>query len=81
MSNAPTYQDLTRAAAARNVSCDEVDQLIDAARVNADDTIFVEHSMSENDWEWCFMESLCQALSYSNDTAAAAWFKAQGVRW
>jgi len=77
------YQSLRNASAARNVACDEIDYMIDTARVNADDTTVVEKSLSVDKWEQVFMDSLEMACAYASNEQqeAVKWFVAQGVRF
>lgn len=58
---------------------DAVDDILDKARINADDTVFVEKS--SEDWDAMAMASLEGILSVSTDPAACDWFRNAGVRW
>jgi len=57
---------------------DLVDQELDAARVNADDTVFVER-VSE-DWAAMFKGTLMDALAFCKDQRVIDWFAKHGIR-
>ncbi len=61
--------------------CHRVDALVDSARANADDTIYVEKARPVEDYDAIGLASLQDLLSCSDDAEAAAWFVAQGVVW
>jgi hypothetical protein len=83
----PTYDNLRKAAAAlgsplvAGSPAEEVDALIDSARVNADDTVYVEHAAPESAWDAIFAGSLASLLAYGTSAAAKDFFRANGVIW
>lgn len=61
---------------------DEVDEALDSARINADDTIHQEKAAPESEWENLAHGSLQSHLSFASiSPAAVEWFKKQGVVW
>lgn len=67
----------------RNEVACEVINMVDCARVNADDTCFVEKSRPDTEYHQIAMDSLEMQLAYAseNQTAAVAWFVSQGVKF
>jgi hypothetical protein len=61
----------------------EVDYMIDASRVNADDTCCVEKSRPMEDYDAVALESLEQACCYAepHQMDAVAWFVAHGLKF
>jgi hypothetical protein len=60
----------------------EVDYILDCARVNADDTCYVEKEAPASDYNRIAVETLRDTLSSrETDKAAAAWFKRVGFQW
>lgn len=60
----------------------EVDHILDSARVNADDTCYVEKSAPVAEWSQIAVGTLRDILSYrETDKRAAAWFKRVGFQW
>jgi hypothetical protein len=53
----------------------------DSARVNADDTIYVEKSAPQEDWGKIAISSLENLLSFCSDKAVCDWYEAHGIRW
>ena len=58
-----------------------LDNLLDQARINADDTIYVEKAADPKKWDKIALMSLESLLAYSTDLEVQAWFKKNGVRW
>jgi hypothetical protein len=60
----------------------EVDYILDSARVNADDTCYVEKSAPAADYDRIAVDTLRDILSASEtNKTAAAWFKRVGFQW
>lgn len=57
-----------------------VSAILDSARVNADDTVYVER-VAGADWETIAMATISDVLSYCSDAAVCDWFASRGVRW
>jgi hypothetical protein len=79
-------QDLAQAlyeARTNRVLADEVSNMVDAARINADDTCYVEKSMPVEEYDAVALTSLEQGCCYAeaNQLAAVAWFTANGVKF
>lgn len=76
-----TFETLCRAAQdiPPGSLADEVSYMLDAARVNADDTVYVDKSAPESDWHRIAMDSLESACAYSRNSDAVSWFLAHGV--
>lgn len=53
--------------------------VLDNARINADDTVYLEKSTL--DWNAVAIASLETILSYSEDKRVNAWFHRNGVTW
>lgn len=61
---------------------DEVNYMLDMARVNADDTCYVEKSRPAEDHETVMMDTLEFACTTSDAYGpAVAWFEANGVKF
>lgn len=61
---------------------DRVDQVLDCARINADDTCCVEKSLPMAEYDAVALETVCGILSSRDaDDEVRGWFKAQGVQW
>lgn len=58
-----------------------VDYLLDSARINADDTVYLEKAAPVNEWERIALDSLRFLLSDSKDTKAQAWFRSINFVW
>lgn len=82
-----TFRTLNAAAAALGSPlvvgslAEEVIDLIDGARVNADDTIYVDKAAPKSKWNAIFAGSLSSLLCERISPAAADFFRANGVRW
>lgn len=72
------YKKMTSGALLGSV-IDRVDGLLDRARINADDTVYLEKACPAEEWERIAMGTLQDILSYSEDGQAKYWFKRQGV--
>ena len=59
---------------------DRVDDLFDKARINADDTVFVEKARPIAEWDAVAMASVVDLLSFSTDAAVNRWFAERGIR-
>ena len=57
-----------------------VDDALDSARVNADDTCYVEKEADPSRYDEIALGTLSSILAYSNDKAMIRWFERQGVR-
>ena len=75
-----TYDSLRKAAdkMKRTRVYDGVDHVLDSARINADDTVYLEKNYC--DWNEMAINSVESILSYHNDKAVIAWFVRRGVR-
>lgn len=69
-----------------------VDDVLDRARINADDTVYVEKSLPESEHDTVAIGSICDILSGRDDDLRGrwwdatpnqirAWFKRHGVRY
>ena len=62
-------------------SClNEVCDLIDSGRINADDTCFVEKSRDAADWDAVALDSVSYLLASCKDKRVINWFARRGVR-
>lgn len=82
----PTYITLVRACdselgvPSHRALHTEVSDALDSARVNANDTIYIEKAQPETEWESLFTGSLVSSLSFSTPSPAAVeWFAKHGV--
>lgn len=58
----------------------EVDNLIDSGRINADDTVYAEKAAPESDWECVFVGTIASLLSSGEySKACLRWFAKRGV--
>ena len=79
-----TYDDLVGLAQAELDLCSrdgigsEVDYILDAARVNADDTMKEGTNQS---WEAIAIASIEEQLCYHKDEAVKAWFVGHGINF
>jgi hypothetical protein len=60
---------------------DRIDEMVDSARVNADDTVYLEKAAAESDYDMVAISTLELILSDSNDEEAKTWFKSIGFNW
>lgn len=58
-----------------------IDDILDNARINADDTVYVEKAAPVADWDRIALASLQSLLSYCGDSKAVAWFRRNGVEF
>ena len=58
-----------------------VGYLVDAARVNADDTVYLEKTVDEDQFDKIAVASLEGLLCSCTDEEVCAWFRKQGFRW
>lgn len=56
----------------------EISYLLDAARINADDTM---QEGTDQSWEAIAMATIEMQLAYSKDKAVQDWFANNGVKW
>lgn len=54
-----------------------LDNILDEARANADETVYVEKTTSE--WHTVLIASLESLLCYCDDKELSAWFASRGV--
>ena len=57
-----------------------LDMVLDSARVNADDTVFVERACDVTGWHDIALGSIETVLAYSTDKKVLAWFAKRGVK-
>lgn len=57
-----------------------VDEVLDSARVNADDTVYLEKEADASEWDSIAVGTLSSILADSKDKAVIRWFERQGVR-
>jgi hypothetical protein len=76
------YAKLNAQADAEGLAFDsDILYTIDAARVNADDTVYLEKAAPESDWDGIFEGSLMGLLSDRDvNPDTLRWFAAQGIR-
>jgi len=55
-----------------------VSNLIDGARCNADETVHIEKTLPESEFDNLAAASLESLLAYCNDEEVTAWFTKQG---
>ncbi len=60
---------------------DRVDNVLDNARINADDSVYGDKSATEDQYEQIFVASIQCILSSQNDKAVAKWFAKNGVTY
>jgi hypothetical protein len=58
---------------------DRLDDMLDNARINADDTVY--HERAATDWNAIATASLESICADTHDHEAAAWFAAHGLRF
>lgn len=78
------YEDLTKLADAE-LDClrglgKRVDEVLDSARINADDTKYLEKNEDQS-WEYIAMSTIEEILSFSSDKEVQDWFIGHGVRF
>jgi hypothetical protein len=75
-----TYDSLREAAdkMKRTALFHRIDNVLDQARINADDTVYLEKNHC--DWNEMAVNTIEGILSYHNDKAVIAWFVRRGVR-
>lgn len=78
-------QDAQRAMKVTAYRClaDRVSAVLDSARVNADDTVYLEKAAPEADYNVIAIESIRSLLSdreYSNDKRLVTWFAQRGIQ-
>lgn len=60
---------------------DRLDDILDRARVNADDTCYTEKTVPVTQYDRAALDTVASILSYTNDPEVCAWFAAQGMEW
>ena len=78
------YEQLDNARRAVKISRlrDEIDGAIWGAYVNANDTVYTDKAIPENEWASCFKSSLEGVLACGELSAEAKqWFASKGVTW
>lgn len=58
-----------------------IDNVLDRARINADDTCHVEKTAPAAEYDAIALATVSDILSFENDQQVAAWFAARGVQW
>jgi hypothetical protein len=58
---------------------DRVDDVLDKARVNADDTVYVDKSAPASEWDSIALGSISDVLAYHKDPEVIKWFSDRGV--
>jgi hypothetical protein len=78
-----TWAQIRKAAYDRyhDIGTDEVIDLVGSAEENANDTIYLEKTVSEEHFDEIALSSLELNLGCCRDEAALAWFRALGVKW
>lgn len=83
-----TFDSLRTAVDQMEIGCgsgslgDRLDDVLDRARVNADDTCYVEKSAPVEEYGRIALDSIACILSERDtDRDVIAWFAAQGVRY
>lgn len=78
-----TFADLKAAAAKLGTQYNtlgyRVDALLDSARVNADDTVYLEKAAPESDYDRIALDTVMMELSYCTDKAVIRWFAKRGI--
>ena len=60
----------------------EVQEAIESARINANDTVYTEKAATPAQWAGLFIDSLETVLCYCKPSHhAKAWFIRNGVKW
>lgn len=78
--------DTLLAAAPKRVTrfdiADQIDEVLDSARINANDTIYIEKAAPESEWNLIFKGTIESILAFGDYSAEVkAWFAAQGIRY
>lgn len=60
---------------------DRLDNVLDIARGNADDTCYLEKTVEVAKYDSIAMATVSELLSYSKDEEVCKWFANQGVTW
>lgn len=60
---------------------DRLDDVLDRARWNADDTVYTEKTVPASDWDSIALATVSEILAYGSDAEVSAWCAAQGVEW
>ena len=60
---------------------DRVDNVLDLARINADDTIYVENVRPVIEYDQTALNTLAMILSHSRDEQVQGWFRLVGFSW
>lgn len=79
-----TFQELRTAA--DKMDClhgigSRVDNILDQARINADDTVYAEKARPSSEYDRIAADTVAELLSYSSDAEAQAWFRGVGFSW
>lgn len=60
---------------------DRLDDVLDRARINADDTCYVEKAQPTDQWDAIALATVSDILSATPDKNVCAWFARNGVEW
>lgn len=81
----PTFAALQNTVAKMEIErgnlADRLDDVLDRARGNADDTVYLEKTVPVTEYDAIGLATVGEILSYSTDQEVCAWFAAQGVTW
>lgn len=58
---------------------DRINDVLDRARINADDTCYKEKAQPESEYDRIAVDTIREILSYSNDIEVQGWFKSVGI--
>lgn len=58
-----------------------IDSILDLARCNAEDTVFVEKARDASEYDAIALGSVESILCYSSDKPVMRWFARNGVKW
>jgi hypothetical protein len=58
-----------------------LDYILESARIDADDTRYVEKVAPVEDYDRIVLASVAEILRHSDDAEARQWFAAHGVKW
>lgn len=60
---------------------DRLDDVLDRARINADDTCHVEKTQPVDQYDYIALNTVSEILSYLDDKEVCDWFAANNVTW
>lgn len=60
---------------------DRIDDVLDRARINAEDTVYIEKAQDVTKYDHVALDTVSEILSYLDDEEVCDWFAANNVTW